>query len=279
MLKAEHPDGTAFLADEVHDADLEVSDPHDVDWRCPIGNGPMQFVDAEQRVKHFRHEKPYGHETVPESYEHHYIKRQLQKYWSRQQYVSNVSVEAELGDQIADLLLVMDGGESVVVEIQLSRQSAGEFENRTRHYNDRNFPVLWLVGREKYLRNKSTEHASGKAYTDSLRWLQRQYYGRVYIVSSGKEGVDIIPTRFDPISVERKKWRCVECGQPTGEEYCHRCGSNDTHSETYTKYYDSIATMSTGNLPNRTPFVPERSGEMDYEEFEIVRFYDSTWWT
>ena len=155
MFKAEHPNGKEYLGTEVPDLDLDVSDPHNIDWRCPIDRCELSFVDSNKRIKHFRHSGEYAHQSVAESPKHHYIKNKLREHWNGENFVRNVAVEAVIGDQIADLLLVLKSGETIVVEIQLSPQSTDTFKERTRHYNERNFPVLWIVGQEKYIKPKS----------------------------------------------------------------------------------------------------------------------------
>lgn len=280
MLKAQHPDGSEYLATNVQHFNFDVKDPHDINWRCPIDGCALAFVDSKKRTKHFRHLDDYAHQSVSESPKHHYLKHKLHDYWHGKNYTKNVTVEAQIGGQIADLLLVMQSGETIVVEVQLSLQDTQTFKERTRHYNNRNFSVLWLIGQGKYIKPKSVVDISEPtvSFKDPIKWLQKQYFGRFYSVVATDSNIEIIPTRFEHATALKSKWHCTECGKPTGEEYCHRCGSNSTYEDKYKHYYDSVATFLDGDLPDKKPFIPDKKGQMDYEEFEIARFYDSKWW-
>ena len=281
MLKAKHPDGTEHLATDVPRLDFDVSDPHEIDWRCPIDGCRFAFVDSEKRTKHFRHLDEYAHPSVSESPKHHYLKHKLHDYWNGKSYIENVTVEAQIGDQIADLLLVMQSGEMIVVEVQLSLQDTKEFKKRTRHYNDRNFAVLWLVGGEKYISQKSTSKVSGYAFRDSLEWLQKQYFGRFYSISKFNDGFQLNPVRYDKETRDDVVRKCANCGKPDWGYECSNCGHTNHIEYSNTVYvYDSIANKSIGKIGvgDYKPFVPNKDGSKDYEQFEIARFYDSKWW-
>lgn len=264
MLKGKHPDGTEYFGTEVLDSNFETNDPHEIDWRCIVNDCPMQFVNANKRTEHFRHdvEKP-DHATPEESEEHRSIILGLKKYYSEQDYVKHVKVEHYIKeiDRIADLKLKLITGRSFVIEVQLSEQSKPEFRKRTSDYNNENLPVLWLLGYDKYMEKTATSKKSGFVFKEQIKWLQSQYYGRVYFVE-GTTNPRIYPTRFEP-------------------ETRHVPG-NDYHNS-YTKYYDSIAKINDPDLNNSKPRQPRLAyKKQEYyngaKQFDVVTFGLDSWW-
>lgn len=264
MLKAKHPDGTEYFAEDVLDAELDIEDPHEIDWRCVVDDCPMQFVNARKRTKHFRHdvEKP-DHPTPEESEVHRAIILGLKQYYEKQDYVKHIKVEhyVEKINRIADLKLKLITGHSFVIEVQLSEQSKPEFRERTSDYNDAGLPVLWLLGYKNYIQEKATNKISGYMFKEQIKWLQSQYFGRFYYVKPTTPPT-IYPARFDNQS------RYVE-----GNKY----------HNAYTQYYDSIATQNNPDLESYKPRQPKlRYKDNDYykgiKQFDVVTFGLDSWW-
>lgn len=263
MLKANHPNGDEYLAEDVPHANFGVDDPHNLDWRCTVEGCPMQFVDSKRRVKHFRHdnERP-DHPTPNESEAHKKLKIKLHNRYKNEKYVKAISVEHYLedADRIADLAMWLISGQKLVIEIQLSNQGATKFEERTGDYNNQGFAVLWLVGEDNYIQKKQTKKSKGWAFKDGIKWLQKQYYGRFYAITDGGE---IIPTRFE------KKSRWVE---ETG------------YGGGYTKKYDTIAEKSQfawHNLSKKhRPQIAHKNNDYwnGIRQYDIATFGESPWW-
>jgi len=268
MLKAEHPTEGTVLASKVPDMDLATADPHDIVWRCTVEDCEMQFVDAEQRIKHFRHNTQPGHVISEESEEHRNIILKLRDYYAGREYTKNVSVEKYLEpiDRIADILLEKTNGNQIVIEIQLSKQSKQQFIDRTHDYQRAGYSTLWLLGVGNYLTEKRSTKVSGYLFSDVHKWLKKQYFGRHYMVMKSWKGIEVTPTRYehksryiDTYEKERGRW----------------VGG-------YSKKYDTVASRNTITLTQGAlePVAQQKTGDYynNIEEFDVATFGEEPWW-
>jgi len=263
MLKATHPTKGNVLATEVAELELETPDPHDLDWRCTVDDCRMQFVDAEKRIKHFRHYEEPDHVTSEESEEHRNLIITLAPIYEKANYAAEVKVEEYIEpiDRIADLLLTKQSGAQIVIEVQLSNQSKQQFIQRTRDYHNRGYYTLWLLGVQNYLNEKYTGKRHGYRYTDVHKWMKTQYYGRHYTVMESFDGIEVNPTRYE------SKEKHVESYKGHGG---------------YTKPYKTLARISGIELTKQQlePMPQEKEGDYydDIQEFDVATFGEEPWW-
>jgi len=268
MLKAEHPTKGTVLATKVPEMELQTTDPHDIDWRCTVEDCKMQFVDSEQRIKHFRHDTSFDHVTNEESEEHRNIILELKKYYEDRGYTERVSVEEYLKpiDRIADVLLEKTNGNQIVIEVQLSKQSKQKFIERTHDYDRAGYTTMWLLGVDNYLKEKRDTKVSGYLFTDVHKWLMKQYFGRHYTVMESWNGIEVQPTRYE------NKSRYVDLYQK----------QNGRQVGGYNKKYESVASRNTITLTQGAlePVVQYKSGDYynNTEEFDVATFGEKSWW-
>ena len=165
-------------------------------------------------------------------------------------------------DQIADIFVRTRRGQKIAIEIQCSLQSTAMFKRRTDTYGDHGIHVLWLIDKDTYLPSKQSRDGEihGTACKDAVRWLQNQYFGRIYAFSQHRLETPglaaIIPIRLQPIQRKRTGF------DPATLQHFR-----------YTRSYKTIANALTGVIPDYSLLTATTNGR------RVARFYDNAWWT
>lgn len=250
---------------------FEISDDagYETDWLCPVCGGAMYYKkqSVDGRVSHFCHKTAGDHPRLSEGKLHSTMKQRIYEVYNDSARVTDVDIEYPVGgdyfenpDRIADVYVQLNDGTDVAIEIQCSSQSVEAFEDRTASYNEHGFHVLWLVQEETYLPPKASQDGAitGVAYKDSVKWLQRHYYGRVYAFNEESAdiytGYFITPTRVQSVSTIKEGY----------DEY--------SNYQSYRYTYKTLGEKSTGRLQNLNLLATESQGK------RIARFYDKCWW-
>lgn len=106
-------------------------------FRCPFCGGELLFVNARERVKHFRHKVRCPYETEPETPEHLMMKREVYRWLSR--LYGSADVEVRIGSSVADVV-----SRRLVVEVQYSNIDFSTFLKRMREHSENGYYTLWL---------------------------------------------------------------------------------------------------------------------------------------
>tara|TARA_Y100000310_G_scaffold335388_1_gene417310 strand:+ start:1239 stop:1970 length:732 start_codon:yes stop_codon:yes gene_type:complete len=115
------------------------------DILCPNCDSNFIFVDAELKIKHFRHEAYEGCESEPETEEHLNYKKRMFDILKKDKINTDVQLEYKIGNQIADVYC-KHGNLIYVIECQCSIISLEEVKRRTQGWKEKNVYLLWIWG-------------------------------------------------------------------------------------------------------------------------------------
>ena len=108
----------------------------------------MVFVDAECRIKHFRHLVLCPYETEPESEKH----LEMKKYLFNQYKNEGAVLEHRIGEKIADVFIPnLNGG--TVFECQCSSITIEEMDERKENAERNGAKLIWIWGEGPELHN------------------------------------------------------------------------------------------------------------------------------
>lgn len=124
------------------------------------------FVDAIQKIKHFRHYTLCPYDTEPETETHLAMKALIKQLYP------NAELEVRIGNRITDALVG-----DVAIECQVSPISEQEIFERTRDYNLQGKAVCWLLGNRDY---DGIELEREVYLTSFERCISRLYGGKIY---------------------------------------------------------------------------------------------------
>lgn len=230
----------------------------DKNWECPLCGEKVIWVKkaADGTISHFRHKNLASHEGISEGKKHEEAKKKLKHVLDEDNNLQSSELEKIIGEyenqyQIADIFLETKDGEKIAVEIQVSDQTVQDFKDRTLFYNDKGLSVIWILDKENYLPEKTTSNTHHKEtllFKESVKWIQKNWYGRCYILT---DQLEVKPYRLKNTKVTRTS---PEHGQ-------------------YKKRLKTVAEYSTGDMENYGIFTT------DSNQLKIARFYDKCWWS
>lgn len=110
---------------------------------CRFCGQPMVFVDAQLKIKHFRHKTESLCDYEPETEEHENYKWLVYKML-RNKRIGEVFVEHRIGKFIADIYLKKNKFYDIVFEIQATNYSPLKYDEKIRSYAFRKLLVVYL---------------------------------------------------------------------------------------------------------------------------------------
>lgn len=242
-------------------------DPRKCDWKCPLCGEEVIWVKqgSDGTISHFRHKNKADHPSISEGKRHQIAKKNLKEKIKNDNKIQEIELEKKIEDQIIDLYFKNNQGEEIAVEIQCSIQGRKKFKERTERYSEKEINTIWILDKQTFLEEKHTKKASGYSYKKSLKFLQRHYYGRLYLFDLKKskvlgdeyhkDEIELTPTRLEKVT------KTIESFNPFEQTI-----------EQKQKTYKSVGKKSEGNLSNYGITTAESNG------LKIARFYDECWW-
>ena len=113
------------------------------DFFCRFCDQPMVFIDAELKIKHFRHKAEALCDFETETEEHERYK--LLVYQSlKSKGIAEVFLEHRVGKFIADIYLKKDKFCDIAFEIQATNYSPVKYEEKIRSYAFRKLLVVYI---------------------------------------------------------------------------------------------------------------------------------------
>jgi len=134
-LTAKTNSGERVFAPELGDKNQE--------FFCPFCNAQMSFVDAEVRIKHFRHLVKAQCSYEPETEEHEHYKYAVYKSLNAAG-IGNVFIEHPVEKLIADVYLERSGKPNVAFEIQASNYNISKYEDKIAYYAFRDILLVYI---------------------------------------------------------------------------------------------------------------------------------------
>jgi hypothetical protein len=114
------------------------------EFKCRFCNQPMSFVDAQIKIKHFRHKTKILCDYEPETEEHERYKEIVYQFLKSKNY-GEVYIEHSIGKFIADIYLKRPGHcNDMVFEIQATNYDIVKFEKKINSYAFRKFVVIYI---------------------------------------------------------------------------------------------------------------------------------------
>lgn len=170
-LTAKTLSGIKVFAPEVTEKRQEFICPN------PSCNQPMIFVDAQLKIKHFRHKTNISCDFEPETETHEYYKALVYQRL-RSKNVGEVFLEHRVDRLIADIYLNSERGRHIAFEIQATNYDISKYEEKIRYYAFRKFLVVYIfVGNDFCKEIKSNIYSlkeiekrifNNKAYCDTV---------------------------------------------------------------------------------------------------------------
>jgi len=169
-------------------------------FKCPSCNEGVVLRCGTLRLPHFAHKPPvtcsYG---KGETEDHRRCKAEIYAALLKRTDVTDVVLERPLGDVRPDVSAVIRGVR-VAIEVQISALRLETVIHRTKEYARRGIALLWL---SPWTRALDDDRYSPRAWE---RWFHAAYFGQVFY---WKQGLTVIPYRFDPyhLEVPELEWR------------------------------------------------------------------------
>ncbi|HEL2384236.1 TPA: competence protein CoiA [Streptococcus suis] len=133
---------------------LEPSNLKGDDFYCPQCSSPVRYRSGKVMRPHFAHlsRKECQFFTENESAQHLSLKSELYSWLIG---VEQVELEKYLPEmnQLADLLV----NKRLALEVQCSSLPISRLQERTRAYHEAGFQVLWLLGKDLWLKDRLTK--------------------------------------------------------------------------------------------------------------------------
>ncbi|NQN50128.1 competence protein CoiA [Streptococcus suis] len=132
---------------------LEPSNLEGDDFYCPQCSSPVRYRSGKVMRPHFAHvsRRQCQFFTENESVQHLSLKSELYSWLVIAEKVELEKYLPEL-NQLADLLV----NKRLALEVQCSSLSISRLQERTRAYHEAGFQVLWLLGKELWLKERLT---------------------------------------------------------------------------------------------------------------------------
>lgn len=150
-------------------------------YRCQGCGEVLTLKKGRVVVHHFAHRPPFTCDWgARESAEHLEAKLAIHDALRADPAVTDVRLEAPVGDAAVADVLAKIRGQWVAIEVQRSELTAASIAQRTANYHARGVSVLWvaLTGPE----------STDDRYSPSVweRWVHFAYYGRIYYWTQGQ---------------------------------------------------------------------------------------------
>ncbi len=133
---------------------LEPSNLEGDDFYCPQCSSPVRYRSGKVMRPHFAHlsRKECQFFTENESVQHLSLKSELYSWLAIAEKVELEKYLPEM-NQLADLLV----NKRLALEVQCSSLSISRLQERTRAYHEAGFQVLWLLGKDLWLKDRLTK--------------------------------------------------------------------------------------------------------------------------
>lgn len=133
---------------------LEPSNLEGDDFYCPQCSSPVRYRSGKVMRPHFAHlsRKECQFFTENESAQHLSLKSELYSWLAIAEKVELEKYLPEM-NQLADLLV----NKRLALEVQCSSLSISRLQERTRAYHEAGFQVLWLLGKDLWLKDRLTK--------------------------------------------------------------------------------------------------------------------------
>ena len=164
-LKAVNSVGSEYISYQLQPSNYRQS------WFCPSCQEPMSFVDANTRIKHFRHLVDRACHTEPETEEHLTLKKAMFELLTKYGY--HCRYETKIGSNVADIL-ACKGDEAIIraIECQVSPIVSNEVEQRNKNYSEKGFTYFWVLF-PKYYFQEASEYTRFTCYR--LKEIERKF--------------------------------------------------------------------------------------------------------
>lgn len=210
---------------------------------CPSCDGNLIFVNADKRIKHFRHKTERDCNFEPETNRHLEMKKIMQDKLN----LDDSCLEVPLDFGTPDLL---DNKRKVAIEVQHSSLYHADFMERTRNYNKEGYYPLWIFDWKlisNYIYENKKLHSKIRL-PEFLKKAHKLYYGRIYCLKDD----ELYPLHFAPL----QRW-VKEFKQYGG----------------YWKYYKRRKVLMRGKEIINYSVLRTENNKMN-----IARFYDKKFW-
>ena len=167
-LKALNSDGLEAISYELAPANYRQ------DWHCPHCQDPMSFVNANTRIKHFRHLVDRQCDVEPESEEHLILKRKMFDIFAQHHFTCKY--EVRVGDGIADVLAT-GTNHTYAIECQVSSISPDKVLARNENYDKSNVGYFWVLHPENYLNT-----VGDREYLFRLKLIERAFMDEPWLL-------------------------------------------------------------------------------------------------
>lgn len=133
---------------------LEVENPNKGNYRCPACDGAVRLKRGKIVRPHFSHVslKDCQYHWENESIQHLQLKAHLYRWLQKEEPVELEKPLPQIG-QVADLLV----GGRLALEVQCSPLSIDRLRERSVSYRQAGFQVLWLLGKNLWLKDRLTK--------------------------------------------------------------------------------------------------------------------------
>lgn len=204
----------------------------DAPFQCPGCRREVTLRKGNIKTHHFAHKPPVTcARGQGESEQHLRAKLAIYEGLSREEHVTELEVEKDLGRSVADVYARI-AGVPVAIEIQRSNLSVSDINTRTMNYYSKGIAVLWVALPTPEL---ATDKYSPNAWE---KWCHAAYRGRVYFWEQSQV---LVPVHFDPYMIEvpysfwhesgearsaggydrySKRWRTPRRGMPMLISHC-----------------------------------------------------------
>jgi competence protein CoiA len=150
-------------------------------YRCQGCGEVLTLKKGRVVVHHFAHRPPVNCAGgAGESAEHYEAKLAIYDALLADPAVTEVRLEAPVGDTAVADVLAKIRGHWVAVEVQRSELTAALMAQRTANYHAKGVSVLWVA--------LASRELAGVRYSPSAweRWVHFAYYGRIYYWTQGQ---------------------------------------------------------------------------------------------
>jgi competence CoiA-like predicted nuclease len=160
------------------------------DFICRFCKEPMVFVDAQLKIKHFRHKVKLLCNYEPETEEHEHYKYLVYQTLKAKK-IGEVFIEHLVGKFIADIYLKKNNFCDIVFEIQATNYDPSKYEEKIRTYAFRKLLVVYIFVGNQFCNEVKRNIYSLKEIEKRI-FIQKKYRDTV-IGCYLKDGIVTIP--------------------------------------------------------------------------------------
>lgn len=227
---------------------------------CPFCKEEVIFVDAIEKIKHFRHYSQSECSTEPETYEH----IEMKKFMIEKLNLTKENIEVDLIFAKPDLFIPE---KKLAIEVQHSPISENDFIFRTKRYAENNVFVLWIFDISLLNINNNVANVSAL-----LKKAHEIYFGQVYFYKEDS----ILPIHFLPLKryvpeFNRLLWQDTDEWRSNGHEAIYETVGG------YETFYRNRKKVLTGNeITNFEILCTINTWKNN--NWKIGRFYSKKFW-